>query len=128
MSEHGAKIAWSRDGRDFTYETYSRDHTWTFDGGALVHATAAPAFLGNPALVDPEEAFVAAVASCHMLTFLAIAAKRRFVVERYEDAATGLMEKNEAGKLAITRVVLRPAIRFAEETPSAAELVRLHAL
>ena len=128
MSEHAAKISWSRGGRDFAYETYSRDHAWTFDGGALVHATAAPAFLGNPALVDPEEAFVAAVASCHMLTFLAIAAKRRFVVDRYEDAATGFMEKNEAGKLAVTRVVLRPAIEFAERTPSAGELVRLHAL
>ena len=128
MSEHAAKIAWSRGGRDFTYETYSRDHTWKFDGGALVPATAAPAFLGNPALVDPEEAFVAAVASCHMLTFLAIAARRRFVVERYEDAATGFMEKNEAGKLAVTRVTLRPAVQFAEKSPSAEELAHLHHL
>ena len=122
MSEHAAQISWSRDGRDFTYETYSRDHTWKFDGGVEVAATAAPAFLGNPALVDPEEAFVAAVASCHMLTFLAIAARRRFVVDRYEDSATGFMEKNEAGKLAVTRVTLRPVIRFAEKTPSAEEL------
>ncbi len=128
MSEHAAKISWSRDGRDFTYETYSRDHTWTFDGGVLVAASAAPAFLGNPALVDPEEALVAAVASCHMLTFLAIAAKRRLVVERYDDEATGFMEKNEAGKLAVTRVTLRPAIRFADKTPSTDELARLHEL
>ena len=128
MSEHLAKISWSRGGRDFTYETYSRDHTWTFDGGVEVAATAAPAFLGNPARVDPEEAFVAAVASCHMLTFLAIAAKRRFVVDRYEDAATGFMEKNDAGKLAVTRVTLRPAIQFAEKSPSADELARLHEL
>ena len=128
MSEHLAKISWSRGGRDFTYETYSRDHTWTFDGGVEVAATAAPAFLGNPARVDPEEAFVVAVASCHMLTFLAIAAKRRFVVDRYEDAATGFMEKNEAGKLAVTRVTLRPVIQFAEKSPSADELARLHEL
>ena len=128
MSEHAAKIVWSRGDRDFTYETYSRDHTWTFDGGALVSATAAPAFLGNPALVDPEEAFVAAVASCHMLTFLAIAARRRFVVDRYEDAATGFMEKNEAGKLAVTRVTLRPSVQFAGKGPSVEELARLHEL
>jgi organic hydroperoxide reductase OsmC/OhrA len=128
MSEHAAKIAWSRGDRDFTYEKYSRDHTWSFDGGVEVHATAAAAFLGNPALVDPEEAFVAAVSSCHMLTFLAIAAKRRFVVDRYEDAATGFMEKNEAGKLAVTRVTLRPAVQFAEKGPSAEELAHLHHL
>jgi organic hydroperoxide reductase OsmC/OhrA len=128
MSEHAAKIAWSRGDRAFTYETYSRDHSWSFDGGVVVPATAAPAFLGNPALVDPEEAFVAAVASCHMLTFLAIAARRRFVVERYEDAATGFMEKNEAGKLAVTRVTLRPAVQFTEPGPSPEELARLHQL
>jgi organic hydroperoxide reductase OsmC/OhrA len=128
MSEHAAKITWARGGREFTYETYSRDHTWKFDGGVEVGATAAPAFLGNPALVDPEEAFVAAVSSCHMLTFLAIAARRRFVVERYEDAATGFMEKNEAGKLAVTRVTLRPAVEFGERKPSAEELARLHEL
>jgi len=126
MSEHAAKISWSRGGRDFAYETYSRDHTWTFDSGIEVAATAAPAFLGNPARVDPEEAFVAAVASCHMLTFLAVAARRRFVVERYEDAAVGFMEKNEAGKLAVMRVTLRPAIEFGEKKPSAEELARLH--
>ena len=128
MSEHAAKISWSRGDRAFSYETYSRDHTWAFEGGVLVPATAAAAFLGNPARVDPEEAFVAAVASCHMLTFLAIAARRRLVVDRYEDAATGFMEKNEAGKLAITRVLLRPVIQFAEQTPPAEELARLHAL
>src|SRR4029453_10925941 len=101
-----------RGDREFTYDTYSRDHTWRFDGGALVAGSAAPGYLGNPKNVDPEEAFVAAVASCHMLTFLAIAARKRLVVERYEDEAVGHMEKNDAGKLAITRVALRPAVRF----------------
>jgi len=128
MSEHAAHISWRRGERAFTWETYSRDHTWRFDGGSELVASAAPGFLGNPALVDPEEAFVAAVASCHMLTFLAVAARRRLVVDRYDDAATGFMEKNEAGKLAVTRVALRPLIRFAEQTPSAEELARLHEL
>jgi organic hydroperoxide reductase OsmC/OhrA len=128
MSEHPAKVSWSRGGREFTYDTYSRDHTWKFDGGVELAASAAPTYLGNPALVDPEEAYVAAVASCHMLTFLAIAARRRFVVDAYEDSATGFMEKNEAGKLAVTRVTLRPAVRFAEKTPTAEELARLHEL
>ena len=128
MSEHVAQISWSRDGRDFAYETYSRDHVWRFDGGVEVAATAAPAFLGNPALVDPEEAFVAAVSSCHMLTFLAVAARRRLVVDRYEDAAIGWMEKNEAGRLAVTRVALRPLVQFSGKAPSAEELARLHEL
>ena len=129
MSEHKATISWERGARPFSYESYSRDHTWTFDGGVEVPATAAPAYLGSPALVDPEEAFVAAVASCHMLTFLALAARKRLVVDRYEDAATGFMTKNDAGKLAVTRVELRPAILFGgEKAPSAEELERLHEL
>src|SRR5262245_55521731 len=112
MSEHKATITWQRGDHEFTYDTYSRDHTWRFDGGVGVQGSAAPGYLGNEKHVDPEEAFVAAVASCHMLTFLAIAARKRLVVDRYEDEAVGHMEKNERGKLAITRVVLRPAIRF----------------
>jgi len=126
MSQHEATLSWSRDGRGFGYDEYSRDHTWTFDGGVEVAATAAPAYRGNPARVDPEEAFVAAVASCHMLTFLAIAARKRLVVDRYDDTATGFMEKNAEGKLAITRVVLRPRIVFAGTAPAADALARLH--
>src|SRR4029453_943361 len=129
MSEHLATITWTRGGRDFAYETYSRDHTWRFDGGVEVAASAAPAFVGNPAHVDPEEAFVASVASCHMLTFLAIAARRRFVVDASEDAAVGHMEKNDKGKLAVTRVALRPKITFGgEKRPTADELAHLHEL
>jgi organic hydroperoxide reductase OsmC/OhrA len=126
MSQHEATLSWSRGGRGFGYEEYPRDHTWKFDGGTEVRATAAPDYRGNPALVDPEEAFVAAIASCHMLTFLAIASRKRLVVDRYDDAATGFMEKNADGKLAITRVVLRPKIAFAGAAPSAEELARLH--
>jgi organic hydroperoxide reductase OsmC/OhrA len=127
MSEHKAHIAWQRGDREFTYDTYSRDHTWRFDGGVEIVGSAAPGFLGNPEHVDPEEAFVASVASCHMLTFLAIAARKRFVVDRYEDEAVGHMEKNDRGKLAITRVLLRPAIRFGgAKTPTPDEITQLH--
>jgi organic hydroperoxide reductase OsmC/OhrA len=129
MSEHKATISWSRGAREFTYEAYSRDHTWRFDGGIEVAGSAAPSYKGSPACVDPEEAFVAAIASCHMLTFLAVAARRRFVVESYEDDAVGLMEKNDAGKLAVTRVALRPRIAFGgSPLPSPADLEQLHHL
>jgi len=126
MSQHEATLSWSRGGRGFGFEEYPRDHTWSFDGGPEVAATAAPDYKGSAARVDPEEAFVAAVASCHMLTFLAIASRKRLVVDRYDDTATGFMEKNADGKLAITRVVLRPKVVFAGAAPSADELARLH--
>lgn len=126
MSEHRVTLTWTRGGRDFTYESYSRDHTWTFEGGATVKASAAPGYKGNPDLVDPEEAFVASLSSCHMLTFLALAAKSRLVVDRYEDSAVGIMEKNEQGRLAVTRVVLRPEIEFEGEVPEPATLAELH--
>jgi organic hydroperoxide reductase OsmC/OhrA len=129
MSEHKATISWNRGGRDFTYDSYSRDHAWRFEGGVEVPASAAPAFLGNPDLVDPEAAFVASVASCHMLTFLALASRKRLVVDRYEDSATGFLEKNADGKLAVTRVMLHPKIVFGGQgAPSAHEVERLHEL
>lgn len=126
MSEHKATVTWTRDGRDFTYKAYSRDHVWRLNGNE-VPASATPAYLGNPDRVDPEAAFVAALSSCHMLTFLALAANRGFVVERYEDEAVGHLEKNEAGKFAITRVELRPRIEFGgEKRPTASDLEALH--
>jgi organic hydroperoxide reductase OsmC/OhrA len=128
MSEHRATVAWSRDTDDFTYESYTRDHTWAFEGGTVVPASAATAYLGSAECVDPEEALVAALSSCHMLTFLAIAAKKRWVVDSYRDAAVGFMEKNAEGRLAITRVVLRPEIAFAGDAPDEAALARLHHL
>lgn len=127
MSEHRATITWQRGDRDFEYERYSRDHTWEFHGGTTIHASAAPDFLGNPDGVDPEEAFVAAVSSCHMLTFLAIAARKRKVVDSYRDRAVGFMEKNSDGRLAVTRVVLRPVIEFGDGVEITAEQIeRLH--
>lgn len=126
MSVHEARIHWTRGDREFSYEGYSRDHTWHLAGDQTVAASSAPDFLGSAERVDPEEAFVASVASCHMLTFLAIAARKRLVVESYEDAAVGTMEKNDEGRLAITRVVLRPRIVFDGKVPDAEALARLH--
>jgi organic hydroperoxide reductase OsmC/OhrA len=126
MTEHHATIRWELGDGEFTYKTYTRDHTWTFEGGVSVHASAAPSFLGNAELVDPEEAFVASLSSCHMLTFLAFAAKKRLVVERYEDAAVGLLEANGDGRLAVTRVTLRPKIAFGGEAPSPELVAQLH--
>ncbi len=127
MSEHTVTLRWERGDAEFSYQKYPRDHIWRFDGGHEMTATAAPAYLGNPANVDPEEAFVASLSSCHMLTFLAIACKQKFVLDSYEDEAVGHMEKNAAGKLAITKVVLRPKIKFSGETqPTPEELDKLH--
>ncbi|MDX2243399.1 MAG: OsmC family protein [Leptolyngbyaceae cyanobacterium bins.302] len=98
MSEHSATIQWQRNQALFTDNRYSREHIWQFDGGVEVPASSSPHVVpepySNPACIDPEEAFVAALSSCHMLWFLAIAAKRKFVVESYTDQAIGVMEKN----------------------------------
>jgi organic hydroperoxide reductase OsmC/OhrA len=108
------------------YERYPRDHTWSVAGN-LIPASAAPEFKGGAGRVDPEAALVAALASCHMLTFLAIAARKRLVVASYTDSAVGWLEKNAAGQLAMTRVELRPEVQFAPDTGiSAEELSRLH--
>ena len=112
MSEHKANVIWARNGADFGYKTYPRDHVWRFPNGVEVPGSAAPPYLGNPQRVDPEAAFVAALSSCHMLTFLALASNKGFVVDSYEDAAVGHLEKNANGKLAITRVDLHPKIVY----------------
>src|SRR5258708_2480885 len=127
MSEHRVTLKWERFGAEFSYQKYPRDHILSFDGGHTMTATAAPAYLGNPANVDPEEAFVASLSSCHMLTFLAIACKQKFVLDAYEDQAIGHMEKNAEGKLAITRVELRPKITGSgDRVTNADELDQMH--
>jgi len=127
MSEHRAQIVWSRRSADFTYASYNREHEWRFKGGVVVSASAAPQYKGSDQCPDPEDAFVASLSSCHMLTFLAIAARRSFVVDHYEDAAVGHLEKNAQGRLAITRVELHPTIRFGgDRTPDAATLEQMH--
>ena len=129
MSEHHASILWVRRSADFTYMSYNREHDWRFKGGVVVQASAAPQFRGSPNCPDPEDAFVASLSSCHMLTFLAVAAKRKLVVDRYEDAAVGFLEKNAQGRLAITRVELHPTIEFAAGcAPDAATLSSMHAM
>ena len=128
MSEHVVDVSWSRGEHEFTYQTYSRDHAWRFDGGVTVPGSANPAYLGSPGAVDPEEAFVASLSSCHMLTFLAIAARKRLVVDAYDDHAVGVMTKNERGKLFVSHVTLNPKITFAGPEPDRAVLERMHHL
>ena len=131
MHRYEARVAWQREGAAFTDQRYSRGHAWTFDGGVTVPASSSPLSVPLPysvaAAVDPEEALVAATSSCHMLWFLALAAKQGFVVDRYVDDAFGVMERNAAGKQMITRITLRPAIEFrGDATPTAAQLEALH--
>lgn len=131
MGHHNARIEWHRADAKFTDNRYSRGHEWSFDGGVRVPASASPsvvaASLCNPNAVDPEEAFVAALASCHMLWFLSIAARRGFVVDRYEDDAVGELAKNDDGRLAMKSVTLRPAVTFGgDNQPSRVELETLH--
>jgi len=127
MSEHHATTRWTRGEKPFGYETYPRTHRWIFGGGAELDASSAPEYFGDAALPNPEEALVMALSSCHMLTFLAVAARRRFTVDSYEDAAVGHMEKNESGRIAITRVELRPRVAFSgANRPTKDELAKLH--
>lgn len=126
MSEHRARVHWNRQDRNFTLKEYSREHLWTFEGGSELRASAAPKYLGDPALVDPEEAFVASLSSCHMLTFLALAARDGFVVDDYDDQAVGFMARNAEKRVAITRVVLRPKITWGGEPPDQDKLGQLH--
>ena len=131
MSEYTATVAWSRFDAAFTDNRYSRAHRWMFDGGATIPASASPHIvpvpLSDPMGVDPEEAFVASLSSCHMLWFLSIAADRGFVVDHYEDHAAGTMARDETGRLAMTRVVLRPAVAFGgTRVPGDLELRQMH--
>ena len=131
MSEYKAIVKWQRTSPDFLRGKYSREHTWTFDGGVTVPASASPAVVpapwSNPAGVDPEEAFVAALSSCHMLTFLHLASKAGFQIDRYEDEAIGLVTKNEKGVPWVSRVTLNPRIAYAgEKSPTPADEARLH--
>lgn len=132
MSEHQAHIQWNRQSNErFTDQRYSRAHTWKFDGGITVAASSAvsavPLPYSKPENVDPEEAFVASLSSCHMLTFIWLAAKDKFVVDSYDDLAIGSLSRNERGRMAITSVRLRPKIVFSgEKLPVDADLERLH--
>lgn len=131
MHEYTATIVWERNGAVFTDQRYSRAHRWQFDGGLEIPGSSSPLVVPLPMsdadAVDPEEAFVASLASCHMLWFLSIAAKRGFVIERYIDKAAGIMAKNAEGKLSITVVTLRPQVWFAGKPhPTSQEIQEMH--
>lgn len=130
MSEHRATIDWRLETADFSYETYNRTHAWSFGGGVQVPAAAAPENIPQSAAgvpgVDPEQAFVAALSSCHMLWFLHLACNRKFKVTRYRDEAVGILERAADGKEAITRVTLRPAVSFEGTVPVPEQLAQLH--
>jgi organic hydroperoxide reductase OsmC/OhrA len=130
MSEHRARIAWKSAG-DFAKGKYSREHSWTFDGGLTVAASSSPSAVpvpySNPAGVDPEEAFVVSLSSCHMLTFLYVAYRGGFQIDSYLDDAVGMLTKNEKGVPWVSKVILRPAVSYAgEKRPTPAEEEALH--
>jgi organic hydroperoxide reductase OsmC/OhrA len=131
MATHHATIRWfASPGEDFAKGQYSRAHSWNFDGLTNVAASASPHIVpapwANPDAVDPEEAFVASAASCHMLFFLDFARRAGLVVTGYEDEAEGVMEKGSDGKVRITRITLRPRIVYGGEEPAQAKLDELH--
>jgi organic hydroperoxide reductase OsmC/OhrA len=131
MSEHKATIHWKREGPDFLKGKYSREHTWIFDGGATVLASPSPinvpAPWSNAAHVDPEEAYVASISSCHMLTYIWLASRAGFQVDSYEDPAVGMMTKNEKDVAWVSRVTLNPKIVYSgSKQPSAEDEARLH--
>lgn len=130
MSEHRATIAWRMTDGEFTKGRYSREHTWTFDGGATVPASPSPSNVpvpyANPAFVDPEEAFVASIASCHMLTFLYVAYREGFDVVSYTDTAVGVMTKNAHGVPWVSTVALHPRIEYHGRVPTPEQRAHLH--
>ena len=126
-----ATVVWERAPEEaFTDNRYGRGHSWAFDGGVVLRASSSPHVVprySDPAGVDPEEAFVASLSSCHMLTFLYLAAKAGLVIDRYEDEAEGVMEKTGQGRVWVSRVTLRPRIRWGQDpAPDAVEILRLH--
>ena len=130
--KYEARVTWSRQNTEtFTDNRYSRVHEWSFDGGITLRASSSPSVVPLPLsaadAVDPEEALVASASSCHMLYFLFFSAKKGFVIDRYEDEAFGVLEKNEAGKMFMSKITLRPRVTFSgDKTPSGDELNALH--
>ena len=132
MSEYFATVSWNRQSEEsFIDNKYSRGHNWEFDGGVVVPASSSPHIVPLPysieANVDPEEAFVASLSSCHMLFFLSIAAKRKYIIDSYADKAIGVMDTDSVGRLSMTKVTLRPKVTFAgERQPSFEQLEKMH--
>lgn len=133
MGKHAAEVTWLRDGQDFLDKRYSGRHALRFDGGVEVPGSSSPHVVPVPmsavAAIDPEEAFVSSLASCHMLWFLSIAAARRYRVDRYFDSAVGVLEKNAEGRMAMTVVTLRPQVVFSgAQVPTREQIERMHHL
>jgi organic hydroperoxide reductase OsmC/OhrA len=131
MSRYTASVRWTRGGAKFTDSRYSRRHAWRFDGGAEVAGSSSPHSVPLPysdaAAVDPEEAFVAAISSCHMLFFLSLAAKRGHRIDDYVDDAEGFLEKDSDGLMSMTRVILHPHVVWSSDTrPSADDIAAMH--
>ena len=132
MSEYTAKVIWNRGSHEsYIDNQYSRGHHWIFDGGLTVPASSSPHIVPLPfsveGNVDPEEAFVASLSSCHMLFFLGIAAKKRWVVDAYTDNAIGVMENDSDGNMAMTKVTLRPKVEFSgEKKPTLKQIEKVH--
>ncbi|MGE0268088.1 MAG: OsmC family protein [Candidatus Omnitrophota bacterium] len=127
MSEHQANIRWTNTSGGMNSDSYNREHQWDFLNGIKINASAAVEYKGKEDCVDPEQALVAAISSCHMLTFLAIASKKGMVVEKYSDDAVGFLEKDGDGTISLARAVLKPKIVFSgEKIPTQEDLERLH--
>ena len=127
MSEHKISNTWKRGTPDVVYETYDRTHTVRFEGGQTVKSSAAVAYLGKAEFTNPEELLIAALSACHMLTFLAVACKSKFVVDSYEDNAVAVLDKNANGKMAVVKTILRPKIVFGGDVkPDAAKIQEIH--
>ena len=129
MSIHKVKINWKNKGKDFSYAAYDRTHTWEFEGGKIMQASAAPEFMGAIEYINPEEALAAALSSCHMMSFLFVASKKKYIVETYEDASVAILAKNDKNKMAVTQLYLKPKITFrGENQPDKAAIDALHHL
>lgn len=127
MTDHYAEVEWSHRAHASQADTYSRDHTVTLENGNVIANSSAPAYLGNSSMSNPETLLLAALASCHMLTFLAVASKRGYQITHYQDRAEGTLGKNPDGRMAITHCLLNPKIVFSgEKIPSPEDLAKLH--
>ncbi|PKD44150.1 OsmC family protein [Rhodohalobacter barkolensis] len=131
MSNYIATIRWNRNGAAFSDQKYQRLHTWSFENGMTMNAAASPNIVPetctDSSVIDPEEAFTASVASCHMLWFLSIAAGRGYIVNQYSDPAEGVLEKNSEGKMAMTKVIIRPTVAFdSENAPDENDFIKMH--
>ncbi len=123
MSEHKVKIFWQNKGTDFTYSAYDRTHTWEFEGGKTIQASAAPEYMGKLDFINPEEALAASLSSCHMMTFLFLCSKKKYIVESYEDQSIAILAKNRNNKMAVTELFLRPKITFRGENQPGIKMI-----